>query len=155
MTCIWNKNFTNNTRRFKTRFPELYEILLPHFESVSKFLSQNEENCTVEKDINILNKIFPFWNFSFSKDNNLTVKENGVFLHSGYSPIKEVQKLFNCSEAKDEDINWIFAGIGLGYAPVEFAKINASNLIVIIEPDPGFLFASMCALDWTPIFSHE
>lgn len=155
MTCIWNKNFTNNTRRFKTRFPELYEILLPHFESVSKFLSQNEENCTVEKDINILNKIFPFWNFSFSKDNNLTVKENGVFLHSGYSPIKEVQKLFNCSEAKDEDINWIFAGIGLGYAPLEFAKINASNLIVIIEPDPGFLFASMCALDWTPIFNHE
>lgn len=155
MTCIWNRNFTNNTSRFKTRFPELYEILLPHFESVSKFLSQAEENCNIENDINILSNIFQFWNFSFSKDNNLTVKENGVFLHSGYSPIKEVQKLFSCPEAKDEDISWIFAGIGLGYAPLEFAKTNDSSLIVIIEPDPGFLFASMCALDWSPIFNHE
>lgn len=155
MTCTWNKNFTNNTSQFKTRFPELYEILRPQFESVASLLSQAEKKCDEKNSLDILNDIFSFWTFSFSKDNRLTVKEDGVFLHSSYSPEKEVQKLFNCEEAKDKEINWIFSAIGLGYGPLEFAKINNDNLMIIIEPDPGFLFASMCALDWTPVFNHE
>lgn len=155
MTCIWNKIFANNTSQFKKRFPELYEILLPKIDSVFDIFSQAEKNCTEENSLEILSSIFSFWNFSKARDNSLTVKENGTFLHSGYSPAREVQKAFSCPEFNDPEITWIFAGIGLGYAPLEFAKANKENLLVIIEPDPGYLFASLCCLDWTPVFNHE
>lgn len=155
MTCTWNKNFTKNAGQFKIRFPQLYELLQSRFESVISLLENEEKNCTEENSLEPLNKIFSFWNFSFARDESLTVKENDILLHSGYSPVKEVQKLFNCDEIKDSDCTWIFAGIGLGYAPLEFARTRTDSLMVIIEPDPGFLFASMCALDWSDIFNHE
>lgn len=154
MTCIWNKTFTNNAIQFQRRFPELYSMLEPHFNSVKSLLAQKEQLFS-ENSLDILNQIFNFWQFSESRDKNITAKENGVLLHSGYSPIKEVQKLFSGDEFSDTETPWIFAGMGLGYAPVEFAKVNKDNLMIIIEPDPGFLFASMCVLDWSSVFSHE
>lgn len=123
----------------------------------------------------ILNSIFTFWNFLASKSGELTVKENNVFLHSSYSPKKEAEKLFasntqsaaasntNISSqsaatsqpaASDSDTVFLFAGFGLGYAPIECAKKH-KGLIILAEPDPGYLFASMCVLDWSPVFNHE
>lgn len=154
MTCIWNKTFTNNAIQFQRRFPELYSMLEPHFKSVTSLFKKQEE-LYPEDSLEILNQIFNFWQFSESRDKKITAKENGVLLHSSYSPVKEVQKLFSGDEFSDTETPWIFAGMGLGYAPVEFAKVNKENLMIIIEPDPGFLFASMSVLDWSDVFNHE
>lgn len=153
MTCTWNKNLSENTRNLKERFPELYKLLEPKIESAKTLLLKAETTFNDPDSLEILNSVFPFWEFIKARDGSVSAKENGVLIHSGYSPVKEVQKLF--SEKSDSDATWIFAGFGLGYAPLEFSKINNDNLLVIIEPDPGFLFASWCCLDWTDIFNHE
>ena len=153
MTCTWSNNFQSNTGKLKLRFPQLYALLQPMIDSAFDLIKQAEQNVQVPDSVDVLNKVFNFWEFSKARDESLTAKENGVFIHSGYSPIKEVSKLF--SEKTDGETAWIFAGFGLGYAPVEFCKVNKDNLIFLIEPDPGFLFASWCCLDWTPVFDHE
>ncbi|MBQ0163336.1 MAG: motility associated factor glycosyltransferase family protein [Treponema sp.] len=139
------------------------------------------QNPASPESLSILNSIFSFWTFTPSKSGELTVKENNIFLHSSYSPKKEAEKLFSQpSQAADTskpvlnsqpadtskavlnsqpagfdtDTTFLFAGFGLGYAPIECAKKH-DGLIILAEPDPGYLFASMCALDWTPLFNHK
>ena len=157
MTCIWNKTFLNNINLFESRFPELYQILKSDFDNAEKLFLEKEKNISDEKDLSVLNSIYSFWDFSFSKSEDVTVKENGIFLHSSYKPLKEAQNLAqkNISLTSDDENTYIFAGCGLGYAPIEFAKKDKNALLIIIEPDPGFLFASMSVLDWTPVFNAE
>nr|WP_318659654.1 6-hydroxymethylpterin diphosphokinase MptE-like protein [uncultured Treponema sp.] len=167
MTCIWNKIFSNNINQFKSRFPNLYEILKNDIENIKSLLensAENSESKDAQENLKILNSIFSFWEFCNAKSGAVTVKENGIFLHSAYNPEREAQNLFDgiksknsqeISEASDDENTFIFAGTGLGYAPIEFARRAKDDLFIIIEPDPGFLFASMCTLDWTPIFNLE
>jgi len=161
LTCIWNKIFLNNVSQFKIRFPELYEILKKDFDNVQSLINEKEKKISEENDLSVLNSIFPFFEFSFSKSDKVTVKENGVYLHSTYNPEKEAEKLFEKIPDKaqtntiESDDTYIFAGIGLGYAPIKFASKFNDRLLVIIEPDPGYLFASMCVNDFTPVFKTE
>lgn len=154
--------FSENIRRFKTRFPELVQILEPQIEKVREKLKQAEEKYA-HADVSsqtenpeqteILSSVFPFWNFLRSKSGGITATENGVFLHSSYNPQNESRRLFE--NGTNPNAAYLFAGIGLGYAPVEFSKLQKKNLIIIIEPDEFRLLASMCAADWSSIFSHS
>lgn len=156
MTCIWNNFFSVNTTLLKTRFPDLYKILESEINKIFSLFQSAENQILLPNSLEILNTVFPFWNFFLAKDGSLCAKEDGIFLHSSYSPKKEVQKLFTSDEISNSRLTWIFAGIGLGFAPIEFAKLNKNkNLIVIIEPEPSFLFAAMSCLDWTPFFNQS
>lgn len=199
MTCTWNNLFSNNISQFQTRFPALFELLKDEVEFIKnrfiqeELILENNSNLNTNNDtqnqlsnLQILNNIFNFWTFSYSKSNHIIAKEKNTYIHSSYDPVKEVQRIFQLQN-KLNDANspknhttsqenpylknnneqltiidqnntyseWIFAGIGLGYSPIEFAKLNNENFLIIIEPDPFFLFASMATLDWTPIFNHE
>ncbi|MBQ0004038.1 MAG: DUF115 domain-containing protein [Treponema sp.] len=169
MSSIWSKNFSTNTSLLQKRFPDLYSLLLPQIKNVTQLLNDAEQKYAETPDsLDILNSIFTFWNFSNSKSGELTVKENNVFLHSSYSPKKEAEKLFNARQNlqmqkaaasgnnnfSDEDTVFLFAGFGLGYAVLECVK-SFNGLLILIEPDPGFLFASMCSLDLSPVFNHK
>ncbi|MGN0739776.1 MAG: 6-hydroxymethylpterin diphosphokinase MptE-like protein [Treponema sp.] len=177
MTCIWNKIFADNASRFKIRFPELYKLVEKEIQNVifnfEQYENRHEEQCenlhekkleqknpeheSLHNDkttnLEILNSVFPFWNFLYSKSGEITAKENDIFLHSAYSPQKEAAHLFE--QKPKSDLSYIFAGIGLGYALLEFAKTNPDSLLIIIEPDTKYLLASMSVLDWSAIFSHE
>lgn len=160
MTCIWNKTFTDNVSRFKIRFPELYEIIESEIQKVKFNFEQCEKqikHSSLPEDneaiLGILSSVFPFWNFLYSKSGEITAKENDIFLHSAYSPQKEAVRLFQ--QKPEADVSYIFAGIGLGYSPVEFAEAYPGSLLIIIEPDPKYLLASMSVLDWNKILSHE
>lgn len=154
MTCTWNKIFSNNISQFKIRFPQLFDLLKPEYEYINEFFKQ--EDSYNENDTNILKKAFPFWDFLYSKSNHIIAKENNTFIHSAYDPIKEASRIFQSGISKDEEITqWLFAGIGLGYSPIEFSKIDKESLMIIVEPDPFYLFASMATLDWTWILNRE
>lgn len=160
MTCIWNKTFADNVSRFKIRFPELYKLVETEIQKVKFNFEQYEKQINhrslpedKEAILEILNSVFPFWNFLYSKSGEITAKENDVFLHSAYSPQKEAVRLFQ--QKPESDVSYIFAGIGLGYSPVEFAKASSDSLLIIIEPDSKYLLASMSVLDWSAIFSHK
>lgn len=143
MSCIWSSNLCINENLFKQRFPELYPIIEQKFCNVKAELEKLSSD-----ELSGLNKIFPFWEFSTARSGDITAKENGVFLHSSYNPKREVCKI-------EDAENYIFAGFGLGYAPLFCAEQYPQSLIVIIEPDPLYLIAAMSVSDWNDIFNHK
>ena len=106
MNSIWNKNIDS----LKIRFPLLYSILSPKIEVVSKAFSSDTP----------LNEIFTFWDFRLAKSQEMTVFENGAFLHSSYAPSKEAASVVKTMQL--EKNTFFFCGFGLGYLPIECAK---------------------------------
>lgn len=158
MTCTWSNILKNNSSQFKSRFAKLYEILKDEFLKIEQALQDN--NLSNKSEIEILNNVFNFWDFSFSKSGDITAKSNQVFLHSAYNPKNDAKKVldnFNKSIDKKTTItnSYIFASLGIGYTPLEFAKTNNEDFLIIVEPNPIYLIASMCILDWTNFFNHE
>lgn len=140
MNYTLNKEIqANNLKLFKLRFANLYDEFSTHIDLFSsdpeKFFPTNLE---------ILE----------SKSKAITVKENGTFLHSSYSPSAEAQKfseqLFSDS-TNDKDVI-VFHGFGLGYSVIEVAKKHKDKTIVLIEPDIAHLLLAFSFLDWTAFF---
>ncbi len=129
MNSIWNKNIS----LFSQRFPSL------------------------AKELNLLNMTepeFDFWEVLPSKAGELTAKENGLLLHSAYNPLREAESAVKT--IKSENI-WAaaFFSMGLGYAPLEYAKTFPDETIIIVEPSPDFFFAALKYTDFETLFKHK
>ena len=93
-----------------------------------------------------------FWEIFNAKDGSISAKQNGMLLHSAYSPEKEARQLVLKSNF-DSCKAGVFYGIGLGYGPIEYAKEFTERTLIIIEPDEKYFFASLSFLDWEKVFS--
>lgn len=149
MISIWNKNRS----LFKNRFPALYELLSPN---IPPFFFEAAENHEISKDsfLKILNEQFPFYEFRFAKNGELTASEHSLAIHSAYNPRREAEKTAEQNEGLQKDI-LLFAGIGLGYVPQAFAKKIPYKTFVIVEPDARYFFAALTCLDFSDIFKIE
>lgn len=140
MNYTLNKEiFDKNIKLLKSRFPNLYTQFIEHI----KLFSETPEKY-IPSNIEILE----------SKSKDITIKENGCYLHSLYSPISEAQKfsdqLFSTPNENKETI--VFHGFGLGYSVLKIAKKYVNKTIILIEPDIAHMFLAFSILDWTPFF---
>ena len=109
MNSIWNKNI----ELFSRRFPSLAQSLN---------LSDTEEPD------------FDFWEVVPSKSQTLTARENGIFLHSAYNPLREAESQVKAAK-NDEIWSVLFCRIGLGYSAVKWAELYPDDTIIIAETD--------------------
>jgi hypothetical protein len=143
LNSIWNKN----RRLFTQRFPELSSILRPLFDKTETEGSAITDSSPVAG----LQRIFPFWEFVRAKNGSVTVREQGIYLHSAYNPERESSSLAAAPEMKDTE-GFIFFSCGAGYAPVALATVFQKKPLIIIEPDPQYLLAAFSLIDWEPVF---
>lgn len=129
MNSIWNKNI----ELFSRRFPSLAQSLN---------LSDTEEPD------------FDFWEVVPSKSQTLTARENGIFLHSAYNPLREAESQVKAAK-NDEIWSVLFCGIGLGYSAVKWAELYPDDTIIIAEPAPDYFFAALKYNDFSALFSHK
>lgn len=133
MNSIWNKNL----ELFKNRFPSLFEQLKEPYKL---------ESAT--------NKDFNFWTIEQSKSGELTAKENSLYLHSAYNPLRESQSIFKAHKTEKTECA-LFLSMGLGYAPVEWAQNAPDDTIIIVEPQPLYFFAALKFADFSALFKHK
>lgn len=126
MNSIWNNNYS----AFKTRFPQLANLI-----SITDFSHD-------------------FWEVSEAKNGQLTVSENGLRLHSAYNPQREAAGAVAAAEVQEKSTT-VFYGFGLGYHLIEWAKLYKDKKLVIIEPDVNRFLSSMEYLDWTEVFKLQ
>ena len=136
MNSIWNKNF----EAFRKRFPALAQI-------------------TGDKPVSPES----VWTLEQARNGSITASEGGVRLHSAYNPEREANGAVNRDEVFEKS-SVVFYGFGLGYHIIEFAKLAAERAsqkgsvaprLILIEPDISHFYASLCILDWTPVFALE
>lgn len=77
----------------------------------------------------------------------LSIKRNGVYIHSLYDPQDEAKKLLENLNIQEMDMIIIF-GFGLGYLLKEVFHVFPGK-IIIIEPDEHILSISMQLVDFT------
>jgi len=146
LNSIWN----NNLKAFKNRFPQLADIF-----------SNEISRCSDSE--NFIATYVPEWQLSQSKNNQYTVSENGLRLHSAYNPEGEASGAVSAGEVQSKSTT-VFYGFGIGYHLLEWAKLYSCKTqdsskypekLVVIEPDVNRFLASMCLLDWCEIFKIE
>ena len=133
MNSFWNKNL----ELFKNRFPSLFEQL--------------KEPYSLDSDIN---RDFNFWTIEHSKSGELTAKENSLYLHSAYNPLREAQSVFKAHKGEKTECA-LFLSMGLGYAPIEWAQNAPDDTIIIVEPQPLYFFAALNFTDFSALFKHK
>lgn len=138
MNCISNNNelFTKNKILFSKRFPSLANLIW--------------KNLTPEKILSYCDKL----EVQIGKTNLPTVKENGKFWHSFYSPEKESSSLVLTSECKEKS-TIVFLGYGLGYGVLEASKNHPDKTIIIVEPDISYALFPFFYTDFSKLFQHE
>ncbi len=98
-----------------------------------------------------------------SKNENITLKLNNIYLHSKYDPVKEASRVADILlNERDEFDVIILYGCGLGYvARLLFDKIikNSKSAIlphiIYIEADIKIFLTSIVHFDWSEIFQNE
>lgn len=133
MNSFWNKNFD----LFTARFPALQKQL----SEISDISREKEPES-------------PYWQVLQSKSGDLTVKEKGIFLHSAYAPQKEAENTVRNAKKENTDCA-VFFSIGLGYAPLEWAKKYPEDTIILVEPELSRFFAALKFTDFFPLFQHK
>ncbi len=93
-------------------------------------------------------------NIETAKNGSPTAIDHNLALHSKYNPEREAQQLIS-NFSIDTHQAAIFISFGLGYAPIEFVKKNPEVPVIIIEPNPEYLFQAFSVLDWTAVFEHK
>lgn len=123
---------------FSERFPLLKEKLSDVIQSVT------------EKD----GTSSSIWEIKPSRSGEPTASENGLLLHSSYNPVQEAKRA--AETAEDKNIHCAaFFSMGLGYFPIEWAKKNPSDTILIAEPSARHFFEALKFNDFEPLFKHE
>ncbi|MBN2738946.1 MAG: motility associated factor glycosyltransferase family protein [Spirochaetales bacterium] len=88
-----------------------------------------------------------------TRDNNLTLKYQGQYLHSKYGPINEAQKLISQVE---EDISLtLFFGFGLAYHIQAFVQQFPEKPFLIVEPEAPLFLKALSLMDYTRLFSRS
>ena len=136
MNSIWN----NNLQAFSQRFPQL----ALYYNSFTKTFNEN---------------FLTFWQVTNAKNGELTVTENGIRLHSAYTPQKEAYNLINNSKTNIlslETETIVLYGFGLGYNVIQLAELLLNDAplkkVVLVEPDFKHFFGALAYLDWTNVF---
>lgn len=139
MNCIYSNLilYKKNKILFEKRFSSLAEIIDKHI-----------------TDDDILNYCKDKLEIQIGKTNLPTVKENGKFWHSFYSPEKEASSLVTTSECKEKS-TIVFLGYGLGYGTLEASKNHPDKTIIIIEPDINYALFPFFYTDLSKLFQHE
>ncbi len=89
-----------------------------------------------------------------AKNNDVSATFENAYLHSAYNPSSEAKKHMQNSDICSAD-SIVFLGIGLGYGPIECAKLHKNKTIIIIETDPYRILLSFSLLDWEDVFTHS
>ena len=137
MNSLWN----NNIQLFRSRFPQLAELLAF---SIASFE----------------NKPTSYYEIQSAKDGSPIAFENGLPLHSKYNPRREAEQAvssFTPSQTDSTEFSTcaVFFSFGLGYTPIVFAEKQPSIPMVIVEPDSAHLFEAFTSLDWSAVLSHK
>lgn len=129
-----NSILNTNLKLFKQRFSQLYDFI-----DVENILNKIDN-----EDVEVLK----------CKNNQFTLKENNLFLHSLYNPQREADKIIEECNNKNFDAAF-FYGFGLGYTLHSFVKKFPNKYLVIVEPSPIRFLLALKYFDWTEIFSHN
>ena len=129
--------FSQNKSLFENRFSSLAKLIFENF-SYKYIFSYCSEKLEIQN----------------AKTNLPTVKENGKFWHSVYSPEREATSLISTSECQEKS-TIVFLGYGLGYAALQACKNHPEKTIIIIEPDINYALFPFFYMDFSEIFKHE
>jgi hypothetical protein len=112
-------------------YSENMNYLLKNFNSVYSQINQLNENQKSDENL-IVEK---------SKNNLLTLKKDGKYIHSKYDPLKEAEKIINDYSKEIENYEYIFFyGVGLGYHIENFIKKYPEKKIILYEPDKEIFY---------------
>ncbi len=136
MNSFWNKNL----ELFKKRFAPLFEQLKEHYK--------------LDSALSDIQNSFNFWAIEQSKSGELTAKENSLYLHSAYAPLREAQSIFKANKTPKTECA-LFLSMGLGYAPLFWAQNAPDDTIIIVEPEPLYFFAALNFVDFSSLFNHK
>ena len=89
-----------------------------------------------------------------AKNGGVTLKKDGVFIHSRHNPEKEAEKLID-REIDPETDYCLFYGFGLGYQIEAFQLRYPDALFALIEPDITQFRHAISARDYTKLFSSD
>jgi len=107
-------------------YSENMNYLLKNFNNVYSQINQLNENQKSDENL-IVEK---------SKNNLLTIKKDGKYIHSKYDPLKEAEKIISDYSKEIENYEYIFFyGVGLGYHIENFIKKYPEKKIILYEPD--------------------
>jgi hypothetical protein len=140
LNSIWNKNI----RFFRARFRDLYTLYEPIFSEPDP---QKILPSDCERTFSLIE----------TKNGSITIRENGILLHSAYNPIAEAEKIAAALIEPEAPPNTllVFYGFGLGYLPNAAAKQFPDSPFVLIEPDVRRFALALSVLDWEAVFSHR
>ncbi len=111
-----------NLEEIKNRFPGLENLIL----------NAPEGTCVIEE----------------ARNGSLTMRKDGILLHSGFHPEKEAEKLIS-REILESTRYCLFFGFGLGYHIEAFHRKFPQIPFGIIEPDPGLFKQALSCRDFT------
>lgn len=97
-----------------------------------------------DKVIQRLKQVGSLKNIEFlsSKSGLLTIRKNGILIHSLYDPVKEAENLVNSLGVREED-NYVFVlfGVGVGYVLDVLKQKFPNSVIIPIELDDDVALA--------------
>lgn len=131
--------YKKNLVLFEKRFPALSSLL----KETAFLFEEQADTLSSACGLEILN----------ARDGSLTAKDNGIFLHSAYAPLKEAER--TAAAVPEDSSGIVFFSFGLGHSLNAAAERMPSMPIIAIEPDPIRLFVSFSVIDWEKIFQHE
>ena len=146
MSFFWSKNLALFCRRFAplaARFrltPE--STLVEALAAVAAVANDAESKETT----------LPF-SLTTARNGSPSARDSdGRYLHSQYNPEREAEQA--CRAVHTEGTRAVaFLGFGLGYAPNAYARLFPDDALVLVEPDPRYLFAALAATDWSTALS--
>ena len=89
-----------------------------------------------------------------TKDNNLTLKYDNIYLHSKYNPIREAERLIDKKQLENSSCVLIL-GIGIGYHIDYIRKLNNNIKIFGIELDQSLSIYSKNISNFRSIYSKN
>ncbi len=89
-----------------------------------------------------------------ARSGGITLKKDGIFIHSRHNPEKEAEKLID-REIDPETDYCLFYGFGLGYQIEAFQFRYPDALFTLIEPDITQFRHAISARDYTKLFSSD
>lgn len=144
MNFICSEIIRENLQSFSQRFPLLREMA---------GLNRNSDR----ENIDFMKNYLGTWDkieVTEARNGSLTALYRGKALHSLYNPEKESEKsiraLFKSCNNPD---TVVFPGLGCGYGPFACSEFYPGTNIVVVEPEPGFLYLIMLFMDCRKFFA--
>ncbi len=132
------------------RFEENRKALCRFNPALAALLSLNDEAKATKR----LNAVPEEYSVRFTKEGLPLLSVRGFQLQSRYNPEREAARALDDPAAGFSAAGCIFAGLGLGYYCLEYAKRFPAALLAIIEPDVNVFLLCMKHKDLVPLFAN-